>query len=477
LIARQLRRVRKGRVGVRRAIDRYQDVPVDAAHSPLLVPDYTANSAGSVGCMMKPMPGARRVHYGWVVAGAGFTALLASAAFRAVPGVLMVPLQEEFGWSRATISAAVAINLVVFGVSGPFSAALVERIGLRRVVTVALGLIVASAGLTVFITQPWQLYLLWGVVTGAATGAVAPVLAAMIATRWFHSRRGLVVGLLTAANSTGQLIFLPLMSHVEMAGWKWVMLVPGGAALIALPVAGLLMRDRPADLGIPPYGGTEVEPARGGAGASNALAVLFEAARTGTFWALAASFFVCGATTVGLIAVHFIPAAHDHGMPATTAAGMLAVMGILDIAGTTASGWLTDRTDPRRLLFWYYALRGLSLVLLSNALTTQSYTLVLFVAFYGLDWIATVPPTVALTARRFGPEKSSIVFGWVFTFHQLGGAVAAWGAGLVRGWQGDYLPVFLASGVLCAIAALIVLRIPRAPRRPVPLAATAPATP
>ena len=342
---------------------------------------------------------------------------------------------------------------------------------------VALSAIVLSAAALPQATQLWQVYLVWGLVAGAATGAVAPVLAAMIATRWFHERRGLVVGLLTAANSTGQLIFLPLMSHVEMAGWRWVMLVPAGAALLALPVAGLLMRDRPADLGIPPYGGTEIEPARGGANASNALAVLFEAARTGTFWALAASFFVCGATTVGLIAVHFIPAAHDHGMPATTAAGMLAVMGILDIAGTTASGWLTDRTDPRRLLFWYYALRGLSLVLLSNALTTQSYTLVLFVAFYGLDWIATVPPTVALTARRFGPEKSSIVFGWVFTFHQIGGAAAAWGAGLVRGWQGDYLPVFVASGILCAIAAVIVLRIPRAPRRAAALPLTAPATP
>ncbi len=274
-----------------------------------------------------------------------------------------------------------------------------------------------------------------------------------------------MVGLLTAANSTGQLIFLPLMSHIEMEGWRWVMAVPAAAALIALPVAGLLMRDRPSDLGIPPYGGTAVEPPRVGAPASSAVAVLLEAVKTGTFWALAVSFFVCGATTVGLIAVHFIPAAHDHGMPATTAAGMLAVMGILDIAGTTASGWLTDRMDPRKLLFWYYALRGVSLVLLSNALTTQSYTLVLFVAFYGLDWIATVPPTVALVARRFGTEKSGIVFGWVFTFHQLGGAAAAYGAGLVRGWNGDYLPVFIASGVLCGIAALVVLRIPRAPRR------------
>jgi len=416
-----------------------------------------------------------RVHYAWVVAGAGFAALLASAAFRSVPGIAMVPLQEEFGWSRATIAAAASINLVVFGLSGPFSAALVDRVGLRRVVVVALGMIVASAGLTTQATQPWHLYILWGLVAGAATGAVAPVLAAMIATRWFAARRGLVTGLLTAANSTGQLVFLPLMSHLAIDGWRWVMAVVGGAALIALPIAGLLLRDRPSDMGLAPYGGTTVEPPP--AAASSALKVLGEAARTGTFWALAASFFVCGATTVGLIAVHFIPAAHDHHMAATTAAGMLAVMGLLDIAGTTASGWLTDRMDPRKLLFWYYALRGLSLVLLSNALATQSYTLVLFVAFYGLDWIATVPPTVALTARRFGAEKAGIVFGWVFTFHQIGGAFAAWSAGLIRGWSGDYLPVFIASGVLCALAALVVLRIPRAPARAAPLPSTAPATP
>src|SRR3954471_15690405 len=425
-----------------------------------------------MGPIMQPM---RRVHYAWVVAGAGFAALLASAAFRAVPGVVMIPLQDEFGWSRATISAAVSINLVIFGVSGPFSAALVERIGLRRVVTVALGLIAASAALTPLVTQPWQLYLLWGLVTGAATGAVAPVLAAMIATRWFASRRGLVTGLLTAANSTGQLVFLPLMSHLAMDGWRRAMIVVAAAALIALPLAAVFMRDRPKDMGLFPYGGHADPPP--GLPATDAVAVLREAMRTSTFWALAASFFVCGATTVGLIAVHFIPAAHDHGMPATTAAGMLAAIGLLDIAGTTASGWLTDRVDPRKLLFWYYALRGVSLVLLSHALQARSYTLVLFVAFYGLDLIATVPPTVALTARRFGAERSGIVFGWVFTFHQIGGAVAAFAAGLVRGWSGDYLPLFVASGVLCGIAALVVIRMkPYAPVR-APLPAVAPATP
>src|SRR3954469_10418314 len=221
--------------------------------------------------MLKPMRSSR-VHYGWVVAGAGFTALLASAAFRAVPGVLMVPLQDEFGWSRATISAAVSINLVVFGLSGPFSAALVERVGLRKVVTVALAMIAGAALLTTRAREPWQLFLLWGVVAGSATGAVAPVLAAMIATRWFAERRGLVTGLLTAANSTGQLIFLPLMSHLALHGWRWAMAVPAGAALVALPIAGLLMRDRPADIGLKPYGGTVDPPQRAATSAVGGLA-------------------------------------------------------------------------------------------------------------------------------------------------------------------------------------------------------------
>jgi sugar phosphate permease len=418
----------------------------------------------------------RRIHYAWVVAAAGFLTLLAGAAFRGVPGVVMVPLQGEFGWSRATISAAVSINLVAFGLSGPFSAALVQKVGLRKVVTIALAMIATAAALSPLVEQPYQLYLLWGVLCGTATGAVAPVLAAMIATRWFAQKRGLVTGMLTAANSTGQLIFLPLMSHLVVHRWRWAMAVPAAAALLAIPVAGLLMRDRPADIGVAPYGGTSIEPPPV-APPSNALRVLNEAIRTPTFWALAVSFFVCGATTVGLIAVHFIPAAHDHGMPETTAASMLAAMGVLDIAGTTASGWLTDRVDPRYLLFWYYALRGLSLVLLNHALQYQNYTLIVFVAFYGLDWIATVPPTVAIAARHYGPEKAGIVFGWVFTFHQIGGAVAAYLAGLVRGYEGNYLLVFVASGIMCGIAAATVLQIRPARPRQAPLPATAPATP
>ena len=274
-----------------------------------------------------------RVHRAWIVAGAGFIALLAAAAIRATFGVLMMPLMDEFGWSRATVSSAASLNLVVFGLSAPFAAALVERLGLRRVVAAALALIGACAAGMTQISQPWQLYLLWGLLAGAATGAVAPVLAAMIAGRWFSARRGLVVGLLTAANSTGQLIFLPLMTHLVEHGWRWTMAVVGGAAAVALALAGALLRDRPADVGLTPFGG-EAEPSTAGPRPS-ALGVLRVVGGDPTFLALAASFFVCGATTVGLIAVHLIPAAHDHGIPATAAASMMAAMGVLDIAGTT----------------------------------------------------------------------------------------------------------------------------------------------
>jgi predicted MFS family arabinose efflux permease len=404
------------------------------------------------------------MHRAWLVAAAGFVALLAAAAIRATFGILMEPLMTEFGWSHGAISTAASINLLVFGLSAPFAAALTERVGLTRVVVVALGLIMLCAVAITQVTQLWQLYLVWGLVAGAATGAVAPVLAATVAGRWFVARRGLVVGLLTAANSTGQLIFLPLMAHItEHGDWRWTMAVVGGAALAALVCVVALLRDRPSDLGLAPYGGEAEAPVAPGRRLA-ATAVLRRVGRDPVFLALAGSFFICGATTVGLIAVHLIPAAHDHGIPAGQAAGLMAAMGVLDIAGTTGSGWLTDRYPARRLLLVYYVGRGISLLILPAALAAQGPTLTAFTVFYGLDWIATVPPTVALVTQRFGREIGIVAFGWIFAAHQIGGGLAAWAAGFVRDGSGTYDGVFVASGLLCFTAALMLAAV-RTPRR------------
>jgi sugar phosphate permease len=402
------------------------------------------------------------MHRAWSVAAAAFVALLAAAAIRATFGVLMEPLMDEFGWSHGAISTAASVNLVVFGLSAPFAAALADRIGLKNVVVAALVLIAGAAAVLTRITELWQLYLVWGVVGGAATGAVAPVLAATVASRWFVARRGLVVGALTAANSTGQLVFLPLMAHLTDGGeWRWAVAVVGVAALVALAgvVAGL--RDRPADHGLKPFGATSDHTDTPPGPRLNAVAVLKEVVKDPVWLALAGSFFICGATTVGLIAVHLIPAAHDHGIAAGQAATLMALMGILDIAGTTGSGWLTDRFPARRLLLVYYAGRGVSLLLLPLALEARGPLLFAFTVFYGLDWIATVPPTVALVTQRFGPEKGVVAFGWVFSVHQLGGAAAAWAAGVVRDGAGTYDGVFLVSGALCfaAAAGLAVTRV------------------
>jgi sugar phosphate permease len=415
------------------------------------------------------------MHRAWIVAAAGFIALLAAAAIRATFGVLMQPLMEEFAWSHSTISTAAAINLVVFGISAPFAAALTERFGLTRVVATALALIALCAATLTQVTQPWQIYVVWGFVAGAATGAVAPVLAATIAGRWFVARRGLVVGLLTAANSTGQLIFLPLMARLtETTDWRWTMAVVGGAAAIALATVIAAMRDRPSDVGLAPYGG-EVEPPPSGP-RLGAVAVLRQVGRDRVFLALAGSFWVCGATTVGLIAVHLIPAAHDHGISAGQAAGLMAAMGVLDILGTTGSGWLTDRYSARMLLLVYYAGRGLSLLILPLALSAEGPMLTAFTVFYGLDWIATVPPTVALVTQRFGREVGGIAFGWIFAAHQFGGAAAAWAAGFVRDGSGTYDGVFVASGLLCFGAVALLAGIRARPVRPAPASAAATAS-
>ncbi|MDP9496450.1 MAG: MFS transporter [Actinomycetota bacterium] len=411
-----------------------------------------------------------RLHPAWVVAAVAFVTLLLASGFRSTPGVLIVPLEESFGWSRSTLSLAVGVNLVLFGLTGPFAAAAMLRFGVRRVVLGALSLCAIGSGLTVFMTASWQLVLLWGVVVGLGTGCLASVFAATVANRWFVARRGLVTGVLTAASATGQLVFLPLLATLATSyGWRAASLTVAGAALLGVPLALLFLHDRPEDVGARPYGADESTPPTATA-TGNPMAAAFAglrlAAGSGRFWLLAGSFFVCGASTNGLIGTHFIPAAHDHGMTQVAAASLLATIGIFDIIGTTASGWLTDRFDPRALLAWYYGLRGLSLLALPVVLQTGSLPLLAFIVFYGLDWVATVPPTIALCAGVAGPERAAVVFGWVFAAHQIGAACAAYGAGVVRDGLGSYGPAFVTAGVLCAVAAALALSVGRS-RRPV----------
>ena len=408
-----------------------------------------------------------RLHYGWIVAGVTFLTLLASAGIRSTPGILIIPLEKEFGWTRATVSFAVSINILLYGLFGPFAAALMDRVGVRRVMMASLGLVAAGVGLTTVMRASWQLVLLWGVVVGLGTGTMALVLGAYIANRWFAERRGIVMGLLTASTATGQLLFLPfLASLVVTSGWRSAVLVVAGVALLMVPLVYIFMRNDPSDVGLRPVGATaDAAPVSSGANpAAAALAALREGFRSRDFWLLAGSFFICGASTNGLIGTHLIPASMEHGIPEVTAAGLLAAMGVFDLIGTTVSGWLSDRWDNRYLLCWYYGLRGLSLLFLPYALGTQFLGLAAFAVFYGLDWVATVPPTVRLTADIFGRQRVGVMFGWISASHQLGAATAAFGAGAVRSWMGSYQVAFMTSGLLCLIASGLVIRIGQASR-------------
>lgn len=411
---------------------------------------------------------ARGIHYGWImVAVTFFTALISSASVGA-PGVFILPLEKEFGWSTTQISSALSIRLLLFGLMAPFAAALMVRFGLRNVVMSALTIITIGLLASLAMTQAWHLIALWGFVVGFGTGMTAMVLGATVATRWFTAHRGLVVGILAASVATGQLIFLPVMAYfTEAFGWRTAM----GTMCVMLAVAAvavlLFMSDRPSDLGLRPVGddGTAPVPAAPPATSiiSAAFSALRDASRTRVFWILFGTFFVCGASTNGLVQTHFIPMCADFGIPATTSASLLAAMGIFDFVGTIASGWLSDRYNNRWLLFWYYGLRGLSLVFLPFT-DFSFYGLSLFAVFYGLDWIATVPPTVKLTAKHFGPERAAMVFGWIFVGHQLGSATAAFGAGLTRTLYESYLPAFFVAGILCLIAAAVMMMLRTGPK-------------
>ncbi|GLY01218.1 MFS transporter [Actinoplanes sp. NBRC 101535] len=402
-----------------------------------------------------------RIHPAWLVAVAAFVALIGAAGFRATPSVLLQPLHEEFGWSLSTISAAVSVNLLLYGLTAPFAAALMNRFGIRRVAMAALLLVSAGSGLTVFMTQSWQLMLCWGVLVGLGTGSLALGFVATITGRWFVRHRGLVTGVLTAGGATGNLIFLPVLSRLaESEGWRTASLTVSVAAVCVVPLIWWRLRDHPADLGVAALGADTVvaaPPKPAGGAARTALSALRDAARTRAFWLLAGGFAICGATTNGLVGTHFIPAAHDHGMPQTTAAGLLALVGVFDIAGTIASGWLTDRVDSRILLGAYYALRGLSLLVLPSLFAAAAHpSMLIFILFYGLDWVATVPPTVTLCREYFG-AAGPIVFGWVFASHQIGAAFAATAAGLVRDQLGAYTWAWYGAGALALLASLLSL--------------------
>jgi MFS family permease len=405
-----------------------------------------------------------RVHPAWIAAAITWLTLVASAGYRSAPSVLIVPLEDAFGWSRSQISLAISVNILLYGLTAPFAAALMERFTVRKVVMSALAAVSIGAFLTIFMTKPWHLILLWGVVVGIGTGSMALVFAATVASRWFMQRRGLVTGALTAAAATGQLIFLPALSALAMDhGWKSVSITIAIGAAVVIPLIWWGLNEHPQDVGHKPYGApADWQPYAKPEGTAfrNAIDALVNGSKRLDFWLLFGTFFVCGLSTNGLIGTHFIPAAHDHGMGEVVAASLLALIGVFDVVGTLASGYLTDRVDPRKLLFFYYGFRGLSLMLLPSILfaTVHPSTLV-FVIFYGLDWVSTVPPTIALCRTVLGPQKGTVIYGWVFTGHQIGASVAAIGAAVLRVKLGDYAASFYTAGVMCLVAAVAVLYI------------------
>ena len=406
-----------------------------------------------------PRPG---LHPAFKVAAVTFAVLVAAASFRSTTGVLLQPIEDEFGWTRSQTSAAVSLNLVLYGLTAPFAAALLQRFKLRQVVASALLLVAAGSAGALFIQQSWHLLIAWGLAIGLGTGSLAIVFGAIIANRWFVSRRGLVTGVFSAASAAGQLVFLPVYAALaESAGWRWAGGITATLALLLVVPVWLVLADRPSEVGAQPFGATPdwkdpAAPALTFTGAARStVTTLARASSSGRFWLLMWSFFVCGWSTNGLIQTHFVSAAHDHGMPATTAAGLLAFVGIFDLVGTIASGWLTDRTNPRLLLAIYYGLRGLALLSVPYVIGSEVQPpLLFFIVFYGLDWVATVPPTVQLCREGFGVEQSGVVYGWVFASHMVGAGASAAFAGWIRQSQGDYSLAWQVAALFCASAVL-----------------------
>jgi MFS family permease len=410
----------------------------------------------------------RRWHYSWVILALTFIAIIVAGIIRSSAGVFIVPFENQFSWSRPSISFAFALSLFLYGFSGPFMAAFVEKYGLKRMMLGSMTLLSIALICTLFMQMEWQLILIWGFMMGIGSALFLTVLSTQVANRWFVKRRGLAVGILTAATATGQLILLPVLATlVENYSWQTAILLIFCLSILMIILIAIFMRNYPFEKNIAPYGSDElVEPSKSVHGNPFLMAfqALLEGLKAKEFWLLAGSFFICGLSTSGLIGTHFISYCISFGIPLVTAAAMLSFMGIFDLIGTTLSGWLSDRFDNRWLLCWYYSLRGLSLLVLPFALASGSYIwLMVFAIFYGLDWIATVPPTIGLTRRRFGIEKSAMMYGWMVAFHQVGAGVAAYFGGVFYEAFGSYKMAFLLAGGFCLLASLFVILIKKQP--------------
>ena len=408
-------------------------------------------ASGSVGVEpLEPRTGPR-LHYAWVVLAVTFVCLLTAAAVRSLPGILMHPLEAEFGWNRAAIGLAVSINVLLFGLAGPLLGRVMDRVGPRAVASAATLLVALGAAGTLGMTQPWHMDLLWGVVVGIGSGGATMVMGSTVANRWFSRHRGLALGILGAATSAGQIVFTPTLMQLTLR-WGWrgsTLFIAGIVGLLVFPLVALLLRNRPAEVGLQPYGASGAMA--GGTPPPPDPHPMRVAVRTGDFWLLAGSFAICGLTTSGLIQTHLISHGTEHGFSEMTMAGALGVMGAADVVGTIAAGWICDRFGARGPLAFYYLFRGVSLLLLPYVHTPGG--MLGFAVLYGLNWISTVPPTAALAADRFGRQNVGTVFGWIFCAHQVGAALAAYGAGLLHVWFGDYTLSFLLAGGLALLGA------------------------
>ncbi|AHN22648.1 MFS transporter [Lysinibacillus varians] len=405
----------------------------------------------------------KRIHYSWFVLAITFFSIIVAGITLSSSGVFIGPFEQEFGWDRSIIAMAFAISLFLYGISGPFMAALLEVIGLKKMVLAAMIILVIGISFTLLMQQAWQLMIIWGFIIGLGASLFLTVLSPFVANHWFEKRRGLALGILTASTATGQLVLLPILAMmIENYSWRWAIALIIVLSSIMLMIIALFMKNKPMDVGLLAYGLDEERLEDVVENKKNPIVIafngLFEAVKVKAFWLLAGSFFICGLSTSGLIGTHFVSYCISFGIPLVTAASFLSFMGIFNLVGTTLSGWLSDRFDNRWLLFWYYLLRGASLVLLPYALVQGSLLLlIMFTVFYGLDWIATVPPTVSISRQIFGTQKSGVIYGWIFASHQAGAAVAAYGGGLIYKLFNSYTWAFFLAGVFCVFAGLFVI--------------------
>ncbi|NRG26617.1 MFS transporter [Bacillus circulans] len=402
----------------------------------------------------------RTFHYAWIIVFVTFLTFLAVQGVRLSFGAFVEPWETEFSMNRGTISLISTLSFVIYGLSQPLIGRLVDKLGARLILSFSTFLVGISIFLTAFVTHPWQLFFLYGIMVSLGVGGASNVAATVVVTNWFNEKRGLAFGIMEAGFGAGQMLLVPgSLLLIHLLNWKMTVFILGAfLVLFVFPIVLLFLRNHPKEKGLVPIGGEIAEDDSVPKKTLDTNTSIWNVFLKRQFWFLILPFAICGFTTTGLMDTHLIPFSHDHGFSTSVTSAAVSILAGFNIIGILLSGIIADRWSSRKMLFLLYGIRALSIAILLSS--HNSTLLLIFAVIFGLVDFATVAPTQLLATQYFEEYSIGFILGWLFLSHQIGSALGAYLPGFFYNETGSYTISFYFSIIILVGAAILNIFLP-----------------